>query len=184
MLTSLAPSPAKRHRRPTASPRSRVAGADGRRADPLRILAEALASDVTPGGWTEAAADGVRRWTRLAVGPHSEAWVIAWPPGGGLSLHDHGPSAGAVVVRSGTLLEASVVAGADGRLELATRRRGPGSPWTMAPGHVHDVVNDGAAVAVSVHVYAPRLSAMTHYRLEGGRLRPEPALGDEPGVRP
>jgi hypothetical protein len=38
---------------------------------------------------------------------------------------------------------------------------------------VHDIVNDGSAPAVSVHVYAPRLTSMTHYRLDNGALRTE-----------
>jgi hypothetical protein len=31
--------------------------------------------------------------------------------------------------------------------------------------HVHDIVNGGAVPAISVHVYAPRLTSMTYYQL-------------------
>jgi hypothetical protein len=31
--------------------------------------------------------------------------------------------------------------------------------------HVHDIVNLGSTPAISVHVYGPRLTAMTYYRL-------------------
>jgi hypothetical protein len=40
---------------------------------------------------------------------------------------------------------------------------------------VHDVVNTAAEPAVSLHVYGPRLEAMTYYRIDdqSGRLIPD-----------
>ena len=36
--------------------------------------------------------------------------------------------------------------------------------------HVHDIVNVEGAAAISVHVYAPRLSSMTYYRMTDDAL--------------
>ena len=76
----------------------------------------------------------------MARTPDFDAWLIAWPSGGKVELHDHGHSTGAVSVISGALVEAVPVA----------RRHRPPRPWsatscTRAPrlgfgaGHVHDV---------------------------------------------
>ena len=99
--------------------------------------------------------------------------MIGWAPGGTIELHDHGDSGGAVVVAGGELLETLVTDRGDGSVTTATRRMATGTSWTMASGHVHDIVNDGSAPAVSVHVYAPRLTSMTHYRLDHGALLTE-----------
>jgi hypothetical protein len=112
-----------------------------------------------------------RRWELWAAGETFEAWVIGWPPGGTIALHDHGESAGAVVVAGGELVETMVVGEVDGSVTTTTRRMGAGTSWTMGSGHVHDIVNDAARPAVSVHVYAPRLTSMTDYRIDGGVLR-------------
>ena len=49
-----------------------------------------------------------RCWRTIVANQHLEAWVVAWPVGGAIELHDHGDSAGAVVVARGTLSETSV----------------------------------------------------------------------------
>ena len=51
-----------------------------------------------------------RRWKLITRTESYEAWVIVWPPGGKIDLHDHGGSEGAIVVVSGSLLETAVVA--------------------------------------------------------------------------
>lgn len=38
--------------------------------------------------------------------------------------------------------------------------------------HLHDVVNEGSIVALSVHAYSPRLDQMTHYDFIDRRLVP------------
>jgi len=113
-----------------------------------------------------------RSWTLVAASDTFEAWVIGWPPGGTIALHDHGHSAAAVAVAGGELVETTVTPTADGAVTTITRRMPTGSSWSMASRHVHDIVNDGPAPAVSVHVYAPRLTSMTNYRLVDGVLRP------------
>jgi predicted metal-dependent enzyme (double-stranded beta helix superfamily) len=134
-------------------------------------MAEGLAP--TAVGWSALRDITRRRWELLAVSDTFEAWVIGWPPGGTLALHDHGHSAGAVVVAGGELVETMVLENDDGSLGTTTRRMAAGTSWTIARGHVHDIVNHASVPAVSVHVYAPRLTSMTHYRLAGGRLLAE-----------
>jgi hypothetical protein len=63
--------------------------------DVLATLAARLADHAVP--W-EFAADAVpteRRYARLLAAAALEAWLICWPRGASLELHDHGPSAGA-----------------------------------------------------------------------------------------
>jgi predicted metal-dependent enzyme (double-stranded beta helix superfamily) len=134
-------------------------------------MAEGLAAHALR--WPGLAGITGRRWELLAASDTFEAWVIGWPPGGTIALHDHGDSAGAVVVAGGELVETLVAEEVGGSVTTTTRRMAAGTSWTMASRHVHDVVNDGAVPAVSVHVYAPRLTSMTHYRLDGGVLQAE-----------
>jgi len=91
---------------------------------------------------------------------HAQVWLLSWLPGQGTDLHDHGGSAGAFAVVRGTLSER--VGARDGAAELSA-----GRVRHFGPHHVHQVTNHGAEAAVSVHVYTPRLTAMTTYRVEG-----------------
>jgi hypothetical protein len=68
----------------------------------------------------------------------------------------------------GTLLEAHVDRFQPGPLRY--RRVGPGGVITFGPATVHDVVNPGAELALSVHVYAPALTSMTFYDHAAGRV--------------
>lgn len=94
-----------------------------------------------------------------------EAWLLGWPVGGGIELHDHGTSSGAVVVVEGTLLETYIGASdwvrPGGRLRH--RRLPEGALVSFGPDHIHDVVNGGARQALSIHAYSPRLRSMTFY---------------------
>lgn len=101
-----------------------------------------------------------------------DAWVIAWPYGGLIELHDHGPSRGAFVVLEGALVESTPWRDDTGRLMLEHREHGCGAARRFAPGHVHDVRNVSESVALSLHVYHPPLIAMTHYDLADNRLIP------------
>ncbi len=106
----------------------------------------------------------------MAASSTVEAWAIAWPPGGAIELHDHGGSAGAVVVTAGELVETSIVTEPSGELAQRTTTIPAHRSISFAGRHVHDVVNAGAVPAISVHVYAPRLTSMTYYRLVEGAL--------------
>src|SRR5262245_47966134 len=46
-----------------------------------------------------------RRWALVLESEAYEAWVIAWPAGTGLELHDHAGSAAAMYVVNGSLRE-------------------------------------------------------------------------------
>jgi hypothetical protein len=140
----------------------------------LQAIAEGLATGARQ--WPGVATIRHRRWELVAASDTFEAWVIGWPPGGTIALHDHGHSAAAVVVAAGELVETYVAQNADGSVSTTTRRMGTGTSWTMGSRHVHDIVNDSLSPSVSVHVYAPRLTAMTHYRLDGGVLLAEKTL--------
>ncbi len=104
-----------------------------------------------------------RCWRTIAVDERFEAWVVAWPVGGAIELHDHGNSAGAVVVASGALRETSVRPGGDQRLVATSASIGIGEHVLFGPGYVHDFVNVGPGPALSVHVYSPALHSMTYF---------------------
>ena len=136
------------------------------------------------------------RWTRLlpsqdvadVVDPSlhdelagAEVWLLSWLPGQGTALHDHGPSSGAFAVAHGRMFERVVTAGRRGR---RPRELGAdlvaGRVRMFGAGYVHQVRNTSAEPAVSVHVYAPRLSGRNTYRLENSRL--ERIGTEQPGV--
>jgi predicted metal-dependent enzyme (double-stranded beta helix superfamily) len=147
----------------------RIAGARYLGSDRLLSLASSLVPTLTDRGF-EAKPDE-RCWDLLASSSHFEAWAIGWPPGGAIELHDHGNSAGALVVVSGDLVETKIVE-EDGALKTRSTALGAGSTLKLAKKCVHDVVNIGSTPAVSVHVYAPRLQSMTYYELVDGTLDP------------
>ncbi|HYA67581.1 MAG TPA: cysteine dioxygenase family protein, partial [Acidimicrobiales bacterium] len=133
-------------------------------------VAEGLARSA--GSWPGVRRPVRRTWDLMVAGDAFEAWVIAWPPGGAIELHDHGDSAGAVVVARGKLLETTVVPGADGTLETKATLIRAGTSLSFEGAHVHDIVNAGRGCAISVHVYSPRLTAMTFYEVTDDRLVP------------
>jgi uncharacterized cupin superfamily protein len=101
-----------------------------------------------------------------------DAWLIAWPGGTTADLHDHGGSRGALHVISGSLVE--TIPWRDDREAVTLVRRDVHTGGTLAfgAGHVHDVRNEAAAPAVSLHVYSPPLTSMIYYDRSGDRLIP------------
>ncbi|RAG87534.1 cysteine dioxygenase [Streptacidiphilus pinicola] len=100
--------------------------------------------------------DALTRWyARLETGPGYEVWLLSWLPGQGSGAHDHGRSSAVMTVLSGELTELG--AGRDPRALT------PGTQRVIAPGYVHEVVNDTLEPAVSLHVYFPGLTQMTPY---------------------
>ena len=107
-----------------------------------------------------------RRWVEVPIGPDLQAWLISWPAGTSTGWHDHGAAAsGAFATISGRLTEYTWHSGP------YVRTLGPGQDRTFPAGHIHDVRNLARTPALSLHVYAPRLTAMTRYHLQDGRLR-------------
>jgi hypothetical protein len=137
-------------------------------SDELLAIAVGLATTAT--SWPGMARPIHRCWDLMVASSTLEAWVIAWPPGGAIELHDHGGSGGAVVVAAGELVETAVVRRPSRGVALRTSTIRRGGSIRFAPCHVHDIVNMGASPAMSVHVYAPRLTSMTYYRVAEGDL--------------
>jgi hypothetical protein len=98
-----------------------------------------------------------------------QIWVLSWLPGQGTPLHDHGRSAGAFAVVRGELAERVVSAGPSGVHEV-TARLGVDRLRQFGAHYVHQVTNEDAEPAVSVHVYTPRLTVMNTYRVEADVL--------------
>jgi hypothetical protein len=124
---------------------------------------------------------GDERWyARLDVDPGHEVWLIAWTPGQGTGLHDHGEALGAFAVVRGALTETTVTAvdgvPADDRIipgtvvRPARRHFTAGQVRGFGYEHVHDVANTGDVPAVSIHAYSPELTAMTRYAVVDRRL--------------
>ena len=109
-----------------------------------------------------------KRWyVPLLADDRTEAWLLGWPAGERIELHDHGGSSGAFCVIKGRLVETFVRPGDD---HLRQRRLRAGWVVGFGPEHIHDVTNGGTSQALSLHVYSPRLSTMTFYghRPDGG----------------
>ena len=116
-----------------------------------------------------------RRPVRLVAADRWEAWVIGWSPGQHVELHDHGPSAGSLVVVEGQLEEITDHHGRQVRRTLPT-----GSAVELPAGIVHDVIAAGTGTATSVHVYSPSLEEMTFYDAAGRPSRTTPVPDEVP----
>jgi predicted metal-dependent enzyme (double-stranded beta helix superfamily) len=117
---------------------------------------------------------GDDRWySRLDRDPDHEIWLISWLPGQSTGLHDHGEALGAFLVIEGTLSETTMrpPSRAGGTLRTTRREFSAGSVRGFGYEHIHDVANLGTVPAISLHAYAPELTAMTQYVLENQRLR-------------
>ena len=136
-------------------------------ADLRRLLSIAHDLSSWAARWPGMSDPAERCWQTIARTDELEAMVIAWPVGGSIELHNHGPSSGAVVVVSGELTESFLSPGAG---TLATRTVVERDGIVFGRGHVHDVSNVGPHTAVSVHVYSPALTSMTFFDLSGATL--------------
>jgi len=118
---------------------------------------------------------------RLTAGEGWEAYLITWPSGHGVEVHDHGDASGAVAVVAGSLVELvarrTVRPGAE---RLVRHRLGAGTVRRVPPGRIHDVVNTGTFPATSIHVYGPALETMTFYDDELQPVRTERVFAEPP----
>ncbi|UVS81193.1 cysteine dioxygenase family protein [Actinokineospora sp. UTMC 2448] len=73
-----------------------------------------------------------------------EVWLLSWLPGQATDLHDHGWASGAFTVVTGTLTE---------RVGAGEHALAAGQSRVFGPGYAHQVRNDSADPAVSIHVY-------------------------------
>lgn len=138
----------------------------------IAVIARGLAAASAPWELTTGTVPDERCYELLLSTPRYDAWLIHWPAGTGLDAHDHGRSAGAFAVVSGTLDEETT----DGGVTSTRRVHEGGTIWFEAD-HVHAVVNRGDVGATSVHVYSPPLRTMGFYRSEGsGAALPSSSL--------
>jgi predicted metal-dependent enzyme (double-stranded beta helix superfamily) len=108
------------------------------------------------------------RWyRRLELADDYEIWLLSWLPGQHTGFHDHGEAVGAFAVASGQLSERTVTAG---QRKARSRPVSIGTVRSFGSGHVHDVRNTSAQPAISVHAYAPPLTAMRRFALTPGGL--------------
>jgi len=124
----------------------------------LAEIARGLAARQTAWESRTGAIPTVRCYERIARTAEYEAWLICWPAGTELELHDHGDSAGAFSVVAGELDETTVVSG-----DPATRLLHAGDTSSFGPRYVHAVANVTDRPATSVHVYSPPLAFMDFY---------------------
>jgi rhodanese-related sulfurtransferase/predicted metal-dependent enzyme (double-stranded beta helix superfamily) len=131
-------------------------------AELTRIVERFAATD----GWLDRVRlrNGERWYERLHLGPNHDIWVISWMPGQSTGFHDHGESAGALVVVVGELEEHN-----PGRDPIALQ---PGKPRSFGTGYAHDVRNTSLAPAISIHAYSPPLDEMNEFELDGTELVP------------
>ena len=119
------------------------------------------------------------RWSGLLhLDDSYDVWLLSWPVQTGTQLHDHGQSAGAFQVVSGTLEEISF------RRRIRRRQLHPGTRVAFPAGAVHDVRNAGDGIgshAVSIHAYSPPLTSMTYFEQHGSGLT---AIASEPVLPP
>ncbi|GAA4943289.1 cysteine dioxygenase [Actinoplanes utahensis] len=114
--------------------------------------------------------DPVERWYhRLTLTDDYEVWLLTWLPGQGTEIHDHGGSAGAFYLHSGTLVE-DTVSVRDRTPRVASRELGEGAGRRFGSHHIHRIENRSSRPAISVHVYGPALTSMTKYRLSPAGL--------------
>lgn len=149
----------------------------GGSADPrwLAWAAVRLAAAVGPWAQQVGPPPAERTYLPLLRSAEVEAWLIYWPTGGRLQLHDHGGAAGALRVIEGELREQYV----DGHRGVAERWLAASQGIAFGRNYVHDVANHTGTGATSVHVYAPPTASMSFYRLSGGgRLE---RVGEAPG---
>jgi hypothetical protein len=112
---------------------------------------------------------GQRWYRRLAWDEGHELWLLSWLPGQRTGFHDHGRSAGAFAVASGWLVEQ---AAPGAQPKPALRTLSPGAVKSFGAAYIHDVRNESAWPAVSVHAYSPPLSSMRRYEIvSGGALQ-------------
>ena len=156
----------------------------GRRVETSRSTLLALARELTltARAWPSMHEPTRRVWNLMASSQDVEAWVIGWPPGGAIELHDHGESSGALVVVEGELIEMSVAEDERGDLAIASTVMPATASVNFGLGRVHGIVNKGPDPAISVHVYAPRLTGMTYYEFTDGILRARASVNCQPGT--
>jgi hypothetical protein len=113
-----------------------------------------------------------RTYVQLHRDAHLDVWLLCWANDQETGLHDHDLSSGAVHVCEGELVEDRVEL-REGALQRVSVTRAAGATFDFDSSHVHCLRHsEGAASAVSIHVYSPALWRMGYYDVdENGLLR-------------
>ena len=145
------------------------ANAEVRQRPALAWLDQARLADLvnlaaTTGEWSSLVryTEDERWYHRLERGGNHEVWLLSWLPGQRTGFHDHCGSSGAFAVVQGELRERTPAAG---RPVPASAAFPAGRVRSFGPRHVHEVVNESATPAVSIHAYSPPLAGMRRYEL-------------------
>lgn len=112
------------------------------------------------------------QWVELDSSPEHQIWLLSWPAGTYNGWHDHGDSASAFQVVSGSLLEKT---SHNQRREFRTIMAGEGR--SLEQNQIHELANVRTHTALSVHVYAPRLTTTTWYAITPTGLQSKSAVG-------
>ena len=127
-------------------------------------LAELVRLAAATGEWATLVryTEDERWYHRLERGENHEVWLLSWLPGQRTGFHDHCGSSGAFAVVAGELRERTPAAR---RPQPASAAFPAGRARSFGPRHVHEVANESAAPAVSIHAYSPPLAGMRRYEL-------------------
>jgi predicted metal-dependent enzyme (double-stranded beta helix superfamily) len=156
-----------------------AANANAMKPSGLLAIARGLTHDIQD--WHGMRESTKRVWRLLASSEAFEAWVIGWPVGGAIELHDHGGSTGVIVVARGELVEIAVKGNHHGVLKARRSTLPTSASIAFDVTHVHEIVNMGPDPAMSVHVYAPPLKTMTYYDFNDGFLEVKTSTRFEAG---
>lgn len=107
-------------------------------------------------------------WARVAVPEDVEVFVVTWPTFTETALHSHDGAASAFVTVRGVVTEVRP----DDRGRLLPRKFAPGLVGTLGGEDVHELQNEHADLAVSVHAFTPRLRSVTYWERVADGLAP------------
>ena len=162
-------------RSPIGARRPRAGGRHQGRSTPWRrhfdpsAIARSLVAVVQ---WPGSSSVHDRSWRLVARTSDFDAWLISWPGGTTADLHDHGGSRGALHVIRGSMVETIPWRDDRGSVTFARREVHSGATLAFGAGHVHDVRNEAAEHALSLHVYSPPLDSKSYYDRSGDNLIP------------
>ena len=111
-------------------------------------------------------------WERVAVPEDIEAFVVTWPTFTDTRLHSHDGATSAFVPVRGVVTEIRP----DDRLRLVPRKFVPGVTGVLDGYDVHELQNEHASVAVSIHAFSPRLRSVTWWERQGDAFVPSASM--------
>ena len=119
----------------------------------------------------EQAPTGVH-WQRVPVPEDVEVFVATWATFTDTRLHSHDGATSAFVPVRGVVTEIRP----DERLRLVPRKFVPGVTGVLDGYDVHELQNEHAEVAVSVHAFSPRLRSLTYWDRQGEAFVPSASV--------